>query len=142
MYRTRSKRGSPCLQTRSGAATLFDQHGAALLALAIALTGDRRQASEAVVEVICAAHPASLPATDVRQDLAERLYLHCDPELPGTTGELEEFAMALTYCGGLNHREVAYLLEVPEATVVRILNSTLQRERFGGGWEKFGVASR
>ncbi|MEV6413649.1 hypothetical protein [Kribbella sp. NPDC051718] len=129
---SRRSRG-PGDRQNSVASAIVDQHGTALLSLAVALIG-ARHAEEAVVEVICAAYPASLPdrlaPTEVRQELAQRLYLHCDSQASGRNSEqdLEQIALALAYCGQLDYRVVANLLEVQPETVVRMLNSTLRRE--------------
>ncbi|GAA0928639.1 hypothetical protein GCM10009554_10370 [Kribbella koreensis] len=125
MLKTHSGHGSLGSQRCSAAAILFQQHGVGLLSLALVLTGDQRRAEESVSAVVCAAHPASLPhglsATGIRQELAQRLYFHCDPR-PSGPEQLEELALALTTWGRLNEHGVAFLLEVPAATVTQILS--------------------
>ncbi len=135
--------GAPARLTRDPA-DLFERHGAALLALAMVLLGDRERAEGLATDAIldACAGPVHLTQGADRWELARYVYVRSQrmPRgLPSTQPQVgacpvapaaldrpsgasvEHVALALAMFGGHSHREVATLLRLPADDVAALL---------------------
>jgi hypothetical protein len=84
-------------------------------------------------EVICAyarsreAYGGSSAAR--RADLARGLYVRCLDSADVVAQHQGKIAVALIRCGGMTHREVAELMQLPDRTVAAVLRLSLVKQR-------------